>query len=238
MDDAVRAEVSAVAELRSGVDRFAVHVSKAASDVKAQLRAAQQKVQHQVDQRRNRFEQTSRALGQGETALARSAPEARAAAAQALAAARAAHDKAKAQLETARRAATAIDRTGHELQKSLASAQSQIEKHAGASKTYLTELESQLKTITSGGGASAGDRARALGGAAAMIGRASATSELAVDAGLSAVEKVAHLPEGTFNEVGGLVHDMIDSIESVPRMPLGEGDVSLGGGKDGPEKGA
>jgi chromosome segregation ATPase len=215
VDDAVRAEASAVTTLRSGVERFAAHVAEALDESRSQLRAAHDKAQRAVEQRRNRLERTSRALTQAKAALAQCPPEARAAAAQAVAQALGANERAKSSLERARRAAATIDRAGGELLKSLSSARTQIDIHAAAGMTYLTTLEGQLKAITSSGSV-----AGALLGTAAMIAKAAATSEVALEIALSGVEKVAHLPDGIFHETGGPIHEIIDAVRSTR---LGEG---------------
>lgn len=230
MGNAVRAEASAVADLTTGVGRYAVHIGKALDEARSQLDGARQKVLTEVGQRRGRCEQTARMVAQAEATLARAAPQERAAAAAEVAKARSAHANAKVLLETARRASATIDRAAGELQKSLSTAQAHLDAHAGASRSYLATLEAQLKTIAAGSGG--GDHASAVVGTLAMIGKA-LVGEVAVEAGLTAVERLAHLPDGTSHEVGGLVKDMISTAVDSPRLPLGEGDAFLKfGGND------
>lgn len=146
-DQAVKAQVSAVRELRKSIGRYAERMRDAIATAGREMRVYEVRTRQAVEERRQQLNRATHDLQRATDALARcerdcSGPQ------RAVAEAKRRRDEAAQALDRARKAAQSIASASSDLAKSLRATESIVGQQASAVSSLLATLDHQLSEIT------------------------------------------------------------------------------------------
>lgn len=151
MSDAVKAEVRAVRDLRTGINSYAEQLREAITSARREMAAVLANAEQEVERRRRTHLRAQQELQAAQEALRRATDEAVAACRAAVAAAQARESEARQRLEAARRAHRRLGEVSRDLLRVFQHADGAVSQHGSASSSILASLDSKLGEITRGG---------------------------------------------------------------------------------------